>query len=246
MASRLQYELLKHTGSKPEIPKEVANDMRRVDQNAFRRAWIHNRESLFWKGPYKEVYEKLKKRLTGGDESSYQGIETEELYPLIRTIRLTTEGEPGVTSHPYFPVRVRMPVKLREPKGTDGLEHTKIRLGYGQAVNHFDELFPGGVFESDDPAPLFFTFMETGEDPKFDIEILKKDAKTLREEYVIEMNVNKLRGFYRRSRNTEALKADLKRRGYIIKAEETIPFYYILAALPGRRKEMPPVPLKTM
>lgn len=240
MAARLKYELLKHTGPKYKIPTEVAEDIRKVDTTAFRTSWIRRREPWFWKTPYAGRYHKLERRIIHNDENVYSGIEIEDLYPLIRTMRETTEGMPGVMSDVYFPVRVRLPVI---PKKSSELSHDTIRIGYGQVVNHFDELFPGGVYEPDNAAPMDFTFMETGEDPLFNVEILQTDAKTLREAYVLEMNENKLRGFYNRSGDPAELKANLKDRGYRIRHGELLTLYYMLQAPIGRRKELPPIPL---
>jgi len=125
----------------PKIHPDVASDISRIEPHAYRMAWIDNKTLKFWTESYRDVSGKLKKRLLEGEEDVYEGVETEDLYPLVKKMRLTT--------HQVYMLAVP---RIRIPMDT-------IRIGRGQAVNHFFDLFPAGVY-GDKPNPLNFELVD--------------------------------------------------------------------------------------
>jgi hypothetical protein len=194
----------------PKIHPDIAGYIRRVEPHAYRMAWIDNRTEEFWGGPYLVASEKLKKRLFNGDKTVFPTAITGELYPLIRAMRETMH-------------EVYLPVIPKADMQTD-----KIRLGRGQAVVHFDYLFPDGVL-TENPNPLNFRLLEAELDPTFNVEIATTDGKTLAEDLVLEINESTLRDLIDMS---SRVKRDLKRRGCEIKSGEKITISYALERPP--------------
>lgn len=201
-----------------KLEPEVAQDINKVDQCAYIDFWINDDTLYFWKNNWKDVYTKIEKRLVKGDQNVYSGIINEDLYPLFIEMRKTTRKV-------YMPVTPRTDLK------------DKVRLGKGLALIHFDELFPTGNFRSQ-PNPVNLTLLEVELDPPFDVEVIRRKGKTLTDEFGLEIGLKDLNKILRGHRES------LRSRGYKkIVADVPITLNYALDSLPGRRNEMPAIPL---
>lgn len=206
----------------PKIPKEVIDDRERIAPHKYRIAWIHNRTAEFWERPFKDVYQKLKKRIIEDDSEIYNEAS-------IHDLRILTDSIKGTTREVYMPIIPRV-----------NLPRDKIRLRYGQMIAHYHELYPTGDYKNHNPNPISLELTDAGVDPLFDVEIDENNYDNLKKEFSIEINTVTLNKMI--SENEEQ-KSDLERRKYRIKSGEMITLHYNIDSIPGRAKEIYEVPL---